>query len=465
MNVTTLAKRINSNEGMVNMAKKKGTWYTFDFDLTMPDKLRTAVNDKQNLSFEKEHEIKDAHSHKIVSYLAWDRICAGMDRIYDTLDYINTMKLGARSNLRSAFDFFDFINNSAVVIDCIKTIGLIFGVNKSDIEKIEKSQKIFGDVLGVNGTDGQFFEYIRSVCVSHPINTTRRHPYLRDSALHCCPYVTWTNDAVGVLFGDGRDLSVRIYNSKRTGEIENIPLYVKKFEAYLKLWIAFIPKIIKAIKSYTNSVYDEYRARKMKQRADFNDEIEYLTYLREEDKKRFGTENDYLFSRCIDVFSVVPTHPSNVELFEKYKNAIRYAILFIHNSIQNMEVSGFEYTGIIGPNETESNLLQELLFPPIEGAEFEKCRYNLSKVSHLTDGDSYYDKLWARHLLDSMKELLNQYVLFTNNESDLETSVLVDVALYFNALQFKCSLNQSIPNEAIYRTHILEQAEWENLHM
>ena len=112
MNVTTLAKRINSNEGMVNMAKKKGTWYTFNFDLTMPDKLRTAVNDKQNLSFEKEHEIKDAHSHKIVSYLAWDRICAGMDRIYDTLYYINTMKLGARSNLRSAFDFFDFINNS-----------------------------------------------------------------------------------------------------------------------------------------------------------------------------------------------------------------------------------------------------------------------------------------------------------------------------------------------------------------
>ena len=81
--------------------------FTFNFDLQLAKKLRDTVNEKQNISIEKEHEIKDAKTKKTVPYLAWDRICAIMDRIDDTLEYINLMELGNCRSSKSAFDFFE----------------------------------------------------------------------------------------------------------------------------------------------------------------------------------------------------------------------------------------------------------------------------------------------------------------------------------------------------------------------
>ena len=42
--------------------------FTFNFDVEPALKLRDAINEKQNLSIEKEHEIKDAKTKKFVLY-------------------------------------------------------------------------------------------------------------------------------------------------------------------------------------------------------------------------------------------------------------------------------------------------------------------------------------------------------------------------------------------------------------
>ena len=89
--------------------------FTFNFDVEPAKKLRDAINEKQNLSIEKEHEIKDAKTKKYVPYFAWDRICAIMDRVEDTLDYLNLIKLGNCCSSRSAFDFYDFISSTCYV--------------------------------------------------------------------------------------------------------------------------------------------------------------------------------------------------------------------------------------------------------------------------------------------------------------------------------------------------------------
>ena len=105
--------------------------FTFKFDVEPAKNLRDAINEKQNLSIEKEHEIKDAKTKKFVPYFAWDRICAIMDRIEDTLDYLNLVELGNCRSSRSAFDFYDFINNAYVVIDGIRMIGQIFALDNT----------------------------------------------------------------------------------------------------------------------------------------------------------------------------------------------------------------------------------------------------------------------------------------------------------------------------------------------
>jgi len=71
-------------------------------------------------------------------------------------------------------------------------------------------------------------------------------------------------------------------------------------------------------------------------------------------------------------------------------------------------------------------------------------------------------KIKFKILLNS-KDDINKYVYFTNTESDEETIVLVDLALYLATLTTPNLLNRNIPNEPAYREIILSQDEWENL--
>lgn len=117
--------------------------FRFHFNIGYAVELRNAVVDRKKQSIDVKHA--DANSKSIKGeYLAWNRICAIMDRLEDTLVYLNRMELGGSDERRTAFDFFDFINNCFVVIDCIKTIGSIFRLDKGIISKIEKSSSIFG---------------------------------------------------------------------------------------------------------------------------------------------------------------------------------------------------------------------------------------------------------------------------------------------------------------------------------
>ena len=67
-------------------------------------------------------------------------------------------------------------------------------------------------------------------------------------------------------------------------------------------------------------------------------------------------------------------------------------------------------------------------------------------------------------MLEKLKPLINQYVLFTNQESDEEVYVLVKIALYLESLTRKSIINKNIPNETQYRERLLTEAEIEELH-
>ena len=98
--------------------------YKFHFNTEYAVDLRDAVNDRQKQSLDNVHKDKGTKG----SYYAWNRTCAAMDRLEDTLYYLNTLELGKDKDIRSAFDFYDFINNSYIVIECIKTNHPYFSI-------------------------------------------------------------------------------------------------------------------------------------------------------------------------------------------------------------------------------------------------------------------------------------------------------------------------------------------------
>ena len=434
--------------------------FTFNFDLQPARNLRAAINEKDNLSMDKAHKLRKKKAKIPIPYFAWDRICAIMDRLEDTLGYINLMELGNCRSNSSAFDFFEFINNAYVVIEGIRIIGQIFALDSTKIESIEKSQEVFGDVLNAGGTDGQFFKYIRSLCAVHPFNTTDHPTYMKNSVLHCCPFVVWCNGGTGIFRNDKRDLSAHVYTSKRGDHTQDIPLYVGQFESYINKWIGLIPEVITAIQNYNESVYEEFRKQPLKMLKDFDNEIYYVFYLKQEYAKRFGDTMEYIFDKIAFILEGRLENQDNAEKLEKYKNAIRYALPFMHRSLEGMTIEGFEYTGIKGKNHTETNLLFELESPDVHSNELSKYHYNLSKVYCLeSDNYGYWDKDWARKQVEAMSDFLNKYVVFTNEETDSELVLLVDLAIYLHALEQECMLNHSIPNDLQYREKLLANDE------
>lgn len=423
--------------------------YTFNFDTKILKKLREVVNERQQVSLEKKHIIKN----RKVEYFAWDRICVIMDRLDDTVEYINSMKLGCMKDRRSAFDFYEFINNAYIVVDCIRTIGQIFSIEDNKIKDIEKSQRIFGDVLNAGGNDGLFFEYIRSLCAVHPTLTNySKYPYLKGDLFHCCPFVYWS-EKVG-LYNDDRDLNVCIYRSQEDSPPIDLPLYIEQFREYIEEWINLIPEVIIAIQSYSDAVYQNFRQLKMKKREEFNNDLEYLNYLKEENIKRYGDTWEYIYDQYIRVFKVSLTDKRNYNKLEKYKNAILYSLQFLHNSLQNMSSEGYENTGISSKMD-HGELFELLSFPEYNKNDFGEFGYNLSKLNYLEYDSGEGNKQYSRFLLNEMKESINKYVFFTNTESDEETVVLVYVALYLSSLTNKCALNRNIPNNLDFRENLL----------
>ena len=82
--------------------------FRFHFNTQYALELREAINDRQKQSMVNIHKDRQIKG----DYFAWDRTCAAMDRLEDTLEYFNNIELDNWSSVRTAFNFYDFINNS-----------------------------------------------------------------------------------------------------------------------------------------------------------------------------------------------------------------------------------------------------------------------------------------------------------------------------------------------------------------
>ena len=438
--------------------------FTFNFDTTKTKAIRLVLDERAVFTpqTKKEIKVKELKSGKksktIVS--AFDTIYVALTRIEDTLHYINTLELGKkREERRSAFDFFDFLNNMYVVVHCIRALAVIFGL-EDKIKEIEKSTACFG-AKGIDdkGSDHDFFEYVRSLASVHPTDTTMHPAYHGSGKVHCSPFVVWVIDG---LRREG-DLSVHIYTSEENGDIEILQLHVHQFEAYLKKWIGFMDEIIDEVKSFQHKSVDELIKRPIPAVESFDSYALYINNLRKEYRDRDNGYNDYVLEDYEKLFCLEMTNPENRPKLEIYKNAIKYSLGFLHMRLQTMCNDEKSYTGIKYPDpHIFTELYLELWNSTNHSGEISRHHYELEKLGYLDDSGSY-DELYARKLLEIIKPLINKYVAFANTEPAFETKVLVSMALYFEGLSLTGILNRNIPNSLEYRERLLTEEEWDEL--
>lgn len=132
--------------------------YILDLKTDKVKDLWLALSERDFLCFDKKSDVKVNFKKKVkgkssgkMPFKSRARLYSALNRIEDTLEYMNTISLGSTINKRAAFDFYDFINNECVVIDCIEKVAEIFGMNK-EIAELKKTNEIFK----MKGTDNDF---------------------------------------------------------------------------------------------------------------------------------------------------------------------------------------------------------------------------------------------------------------------------------------------------------------------
>jgi len=406
-------------------------------------------------------ESKTGYKRTSKKVWGYDAIYASLDRIEDTLLYVNSLELGTEEarKQRSAFDFFDFINNMYVIIHCIKTLGHVFNVNPNEYKRIELATDCFNQTgITGNGNDNDFFEYIRSLVAVHPVETGMHPEYHGLGKIHCSPFVVWTIDGLREA-----DLSVHIYTAEREGDIEMLPLWVNQFEAYLNKWIKFIDVIVESVHKYNEELTQDYKKRLIQKEEEFDSYDKYIENLRNELIVRVGEYTDHYLEYYARIFRMKLTDDVNNHKFDLYKNAIRYSLRFLHRRLQNMDIDDTTNTGIIRPDGgLVTELYIELWKPRNIKSEISQYGYELEKMNYI-DGSGGYNEQYGRRLLDKIKPVINKYVVFKNEEPPFETQVLVSMAMYFESFGYRNLLNRNIPNALEFRETIIPNEEWEIL--
>lgn len=441
--------------------------FKFNFDSRKGNLIYRAIEEREIFVEQVENSVsvaedsgKERFKRTKKSIWAYDAIYASLNRIEDTLLYINSLELGKEQKHRSAFDFFDFLNNMYVVIHCIKTLGKIFEVPKEEFIRIEKATDCFEQKgMESTGSDDDFFEYVRSLASVHPVDTGMHPAYHGYGKVHCSPFVVWTKEQY---WREG-DLSVHVYTSEKNGEIVLLDLWVNSFERYLQKWIDFIDVIVIAINKFTEQTVNEYISKQIKTMESFDSYYKYIANLGEELAIREGEYNVHILENYARLFQLKLSDDKNAAKFELYKNAIRYSLQFLHNKLQEMNNDEVTNTGITYPDRNVcTELYIELWKPRCRNSVISQHGYELEKMYYL-DGSGSCNEQYSRRLLEGIKPIINKYVFFSNEEPAFETQVLVSMALYFECLGKQNVVNRNIPNSLEYREKLIPESEWEVL--
>ena len=405
--------------------------------------FRNTINDYIDFSLLKKYKNNDN---------AWNSICALMDRIEDIVIYLNEKELNTGKWNRCAFDFFEFIEQAGVLIECIDELYKIYDIKPSRTKTIFKHKEINEAYLSklkeenkiAKVGDLNYFEYIRSLSSVHP-GKTDRHKEFQFANFEVSPYVVWNG---GIYALDPRcngEIILVTYNNETDQMLINKSIYIKEIFNFIKYKYYSINYLTKYVKKYYLYEIKTLRDTPIRKRNDLKNNLEYLNNLVNESKKRCPNITDEI-QEVIDIFNQQITREENINKYNKYCNALLYSMKGIHRQLQNMD---FKCESPI------DNLLFKLLVGEIHLKNNAKMNYSypLQKILDLKleSGDKEFALIQYKTLLP----FFNKYIKVT--EEDLyqlsyeELYVLSQIAIYLHELEYNDIVNFCIPNDEEFR--------------
>lgn len=376
---------------------------------------------------------------------AWDCVCSCVHRIRDTVGYLNDMELGRMAH-GNAFDFMEFMNNASVVIDSVNMLASIFAVSLD--EENERNQ-VFGEPgSDGKGTDKDYFEFIRSLCVVHPTDTSR-HPRYQGSKLVTCPYITWTDSLTRPAFNDC-DLHANAFVNEASSWGDSVNIYINQIFDYVEYRYSLLNKVKYGLVRYQDEALAKFRRKHIEVRAENESVSDYVDRLKQEERKRFGDANDYVFDMAKDLLFFEPTDERNKAAVARYKNAWLYALDLELNSLRNMSRIGPENGGLEG-DSSGWTLFENLWHCHSGHPDLKGYGYQLEKLHYLDGMRGPSDARWGRRKLFEMEDVLAQHVCISSDFSDKELYYLALTCLYELALEVPCRINEAIPGDSRYR--------------
>ena len=421
--------------------------YKIHLDPQLIEDFSEAIDAQEHITEQVSFVEKAFAKKKYRGVPAWDCICACVHRIRDTVEYLNDQTLGEQ-NYRSAFDFINFINNTSVVLDSVDMLARIFGVDLT----VEDARTEAFHQLGDNGkgTDKKYFEFLRSLCAVHPVETNRYQGMYHETDLVTCPYLTWVG---GTFFEDHWhcDLHGYAFVNESNSWGEDVCVHMDQVFAHIKYRYSLLRKIGAALERYQERRIEEYRNTPVPGCGADESEIDYIERLKNVEIERFGSNNDFVYDFAERVMAFEPTNAGNRAASERYKNAWRFALGLQLNVLRDMERSGAEHAGIAN-DDTDWILFEQLMRARCSCDELDGYGYQLEKLGYLAGRSRSSNPAWGRLKLRELEPVFRQYVLMDlDNDSDEELYMLSRIALYEIALRHDCEVNEAIPHDPRYR--------------
>lgn len=378
---------------------------------------------------------------------AWDCICVCVHRIRDTVGYLNDQVLGKMEH-GSAFDFINFINNASVVLDSIDMLAKIIGVDLSQ----ENARTAAFDQIGVNGkgSDKKYFEFLRSLCAVHPVESNRFKDVYHTTDIVTCPFLTWVSGNPLEMRWDC-DLHAHAFVNEANSWGEDVCVRIDQVFAHIKYRYSLLNKIGCALERFQEEKIEEFRRVPVPARLADETESAYVERLKGVEAKRFGSSNSFVYDFAKTVLSFEPTNPANKAAVERYKNAWRFALDLQLRVLRDMSREGIDHAGI-KDDDTDWVLFEHLEYCHYRCDELSGFSYNLEKLGYLDGTSGGSDAAWGRIKLKEMDGILGKHVVFDyESDSDAELYMLSRIALYEIALDHDCEINEAIPLDSRYR--------------
>lgn len=315
---------------------------------------------------------------------AWDCICSCEHRIRDTVAYLNEQVLATTDyEYRSAFDFINFINNAATVIDCVDMLARIFGVDFSE----ENVRTEAFSQLGNNGrgTDQKYFRFIRSLCAVHPVETSRYADEYQSSELVTCPYLTWVKEPIFKTMWDC-DLHANAFTNTASTWGDDVCIHMDQVFDYIEFRYGLLEKVIDGLERFQQEAIDKFRSTPIPGRGEGEAEDEFIERLKGVELERFGSNNDFIYDFAKKAVTFVPSNKANLAAARRYAEAWRFAISLQLNILRDMSREGIEHAGTDN-DDTDWILFEHLLYSSSGAKELREFGYNLEKI-HYLDGTS-----------------------------------------------------------------------------